>query len=153
MKASSQYKRSLKSLIELLKIFTDQFIIIPELTKAGNIHYHAIANFKRTMEYPKEQLIDCIKIHKIIGTVYINPLPIPAIEIQRTLDYMEKDYLKTYTIINRQLKINKINIISQNFHDFQEQTTMNYISNKTQIKEYSNPLNNYTTLNSLLDII
>lgn len=70
-RARNQYIRTCPKVREILHMFTNQYILAPELTKQGNIHYHALVAFNSTMEYALEKLIDLMKYHKTL-TLYIN---------------------------------------------------------------------------------
>lgn len=96
-RARHQYVKSIESVINVLNIFCERYILVPELTEACNIHYHATACFKKTMEFAKERFIDVCKIHRIIGNTKVNKMPID--DIQRTANYIEKDYNKTKAVL------------------------------------------------------
>lgn len=98
MRARHQYNKTFESVKTVLNIFCDRYVLMPEITEAGNVHYHATASFKKTMAFAKERFIDVCKIHKIIGNTKVNKMPIT--EVQRTADYLWKDKMKTYNLLN-----------------------------------------------------
>lgn len=105
-RARHQYIKTFMSVYAMLKIFCDRFNLIPELTEAGNVHYHATLHFRESMPYAKEKLIDLVKIHKVIGNSKINKMPID--EVKRVVDYIMKDYKKTKSLLlnNKEIEDN-----------------------------------------------
>lgn len=97
-RAKHQYKKTIDSVYNMLNIFCDRFVLMPEITEAGNVHYHAAAHFTNKMPYAKERFIDLCKIHKVVGNTKVNKLPIT--EVNRTADYMIKDYAKTKILLS-----------------------------------------------------
>lgn len=98
-RAMHQYSKTFESVKSVLNIFCDRYVLMPELTEAGNVHYHATVSFKKTMAYAKERFIDICKIHRIIGNTKVNKMPI--VEVQRTCDYLNKDYNKFKAVMRR----------------------------------------------------
>jgi len=99
MRARRQYNRTIQSVKDILNVFCERYILIPELTEACNVHYHAIVSFKpqELVQFAKDKFIDVIRIHRVLGNTKINKMPV--IDVKRTVDYMLKEYNKTKAII------------------------------------------------------
>lgn len=96
--AKSQFNITGQKIKETLEGFSESFLMAAELTKNGNIHYHLMIKFK--YDFGLELLIDHIKTSKIIGFVKIEPPNNKAHE-EAFKNYILKDYIKTYSIINK----------------------------------------------------
>lgn len=102
-----QFLLTVQGLKMTADIYMSYYIIVPELTKANNIHYHIIAKFRDDMPFAEIKFQDCMKLSKNIGIVHINDADI--IDKVRTVEYLFKDYNKTKSLIN--LKKDELDII------------------------------------------
>jgi len=92
-KAITQYKKSHASVIEVLRTLADYYILIPELTKQCNVHYHCIVIFRKLVFPGQIEIHDLIKKYKSLGTVYVNPEVLNNEErVKATLEYILEDY-------------------------------------------------------------
>lgn len=83
----------------LLKEFSKEFILTCELTKQGNIHYHAIVVFKSEIAYIR--YIEATKKKNYIGMSRVTPAPLLNEESMiRSKEYLIKDVEKTIKFIN-----------------------------------------------------
>jgi len=99
-RAYIQYRLSCPKLMEILEIYTSKYIMVPELTKKGNIHYHLIVQFNSKMEYPVEKLMDLMKCHRLFGA-YVNDHTISCYqEFVKVYFYITKEIQKTASIMN-----------------------------------------------------
>lgn len=77
-------------LVEQLSKHTDKFILVPEVTKLGNIHYHAIIHNSRGIV----SFINAIKkqYKNNIGFMKVTPNPLDNKEsLDRAYEYLVKD--------------------------------------------------------------
>lgn len=84
---------------QLLKEFSKEFILTCELTKQGNVHYHAIVVFKNSVSLIR--FIEQTKKKNYIGMSRVTPAPILHDEgMVRSKEYLIKDVDKTIKFIN-----------------------------------------------------
>lgn len=96
-KARNQLKKTSPALSFILKCLTDHYTYCAELTKKGAVHYHVIYHSHNSDEF----IIDQFKESKCFGNVFINEKPLSNDdEIERTVDYIFEDFMKTNKIIN-----------------------------------------------------
>lgn len=109
-RAHYQYKAIVEPVKTILKSFCKEFTVIPELTKAGNIHLHGYIVFTdeelEIIEYRKIHLLDKLKI---IGMSKINNEKIQ--EKVRTTAYMTKSIEETNAIINKCISNDPLKLI------------------------------------------
>lgn len=110
--AKSQLMISQEKINNMISSVSDDYIMVAELTKNGNIHYHAIINFNK-LEYGKELFVDAGKNSKIVGFTAITEAN-DENHFKKFKEYILKDYEKTSNIINKTIKHidDMINIVS-----------------------------------------
>jgi len=101
--ARTQLKKTFQPIKDLLQIYSDKYLIIAELTKDGNIHYHASLKPRLDLDYPDAIILDAIKKHnkrnqKLFGRSQVDTES--KYKIQTRFDYLTKDLNKTYKIVN-----------------------------------------------------
>lgn len=99
-RARTQFLMTNEKIIEVLKHVSKTIIMIPELTKQTNIHYHALIQFANRSRI--DELIDICKMSKISKyiTPYVNNNYIKSIEtFTRTYNYIMKEYKRTSSLI------------------------------------------------------
>lgn len=95
-----QYSMSMKPIVKLLKQYTDKCLLCPELTKKCNVHYHAIVKWTRRVDYPMLRMLNDIKKHRIIGSIYVTENAIANEErAKASMGYMLEDYYKTRAML------------------------------------------------------
>lgn len=98
-KATTQRELTQNEICTKLREATKDFIITTELTKHGNIHYHAIARFKSHMAFLKWN--DSMKGRKSIGFHRVTPNPITHVDnMVRSKEYLIKDLENTISLID-----------------------------------------------------
>lgn len=99
-KVQAQYSLIAKPTVKLLKSYTDKILICPELTKKCNVHLHAIIKWTKRIDYPMMRLLNDIKGHKYIGSIFVTENAIQNSERARTaFEYMLEDYEKTRSVL------------------------------------------------------
>lgn len=97
--SSMQRELTQNSVCTRLREHTSEFVITVELTKQGNVHYHAIAVFKNKVDMYK-----WINLHKgksSMGYTRVTPNPITFQDnMIRSKEYLIKDVDTTSKIIN-----------------------------------------------------
>jgi len=79
----------------------EAYYLVPEITKNGNIHYHAIANFKDGNSRMMATLLcDMVKPNKYIGNTKVNDCQVAIEDYGRTVEYLFKEYKTTLKMIN-----------------------------------------------------
>lgn len=102
--ARTQLKKTFQSIKDLLQIYSDKFLIVAELTKDGNIHYHAsVKPRSNDMDYPDAIILDALKKHnkgkvKIFGRSQVDSDN--KYQVKTRFEYLTKDLNKTYKIVN-----------------------------------------------------
>jgi len=96
--ARKQLKLTFDKLSRYIKIYSNKFLMVAELTKKNNIHYHIIIHFNDIL-YADTLLMETLKTSNEFGNTMINEKVIT--ETQRTFEYCVKDINKTYTIVNK----------------------------------------------------
>lgn len=97
-KARRQYLNTVDKVEQILRVYTDEYWLMPELTKNVNVHYHVIAKWNENMPHAMDKYIDCTRHSKCMGMAKINEQKI--IEKDRTSTYLLKDYVRTDSVIN-----------------------------------------------------
>jgi len=109
-RAHYQYKAIIDPVKTIIKSFCCEFTLIPELTKAGNIHLHGYVVFTdkdpENIEFRKIHLLDKLKI---IGMSKINNEKIQ--EKVRTTAYMKKSIEETNAVINKCISNDPLKLI------------------------------------------
>ena len=101
LKAKSQYKKTIDHVKHILNMATNKYVLNVELTKAGNIHYHAICEFKENnTKVMASIIVDVIKGHKYLGITKVNDTQVKPENMGRTIDYLFKEYNDTFTLVN-----------------------------------------------------
>lgn len=96
---ATQFDITRLHLIEQLHKHTDKFIIVPEVTKLGNVHYHGIIHSSRGIV----SFINAIKKQgkNNIGFMKVTPNPLDSKEnLDRAYEYVTKDLNITGNYIN-----------------------------------------------------
>jgi len=96
-KARNQLIKTFDSVEFLLKTFTSAYVVVAELTKTCNVHYHALIKWSQTMEYADLRFRDCMKNNRILGFFDITE---KVKSVNDTFNYITKDIKKTSTIVN-----------------------------------------------------
>jgi len=99
--AKSQLMMTADKLNDKISGYASDHIMVAEITKSGNIHYHLLLKPKE--DYSIDLLKDDLKPSKLFGFVSI----VRANNQQHHdtfKDYILKDYKKTMTIINKSIK-------------------------------------------------
>lgn len=106
-KAADQFKQSKDTLKHILKKFSDNFCMIAELTKQGNVHYHGWIVYRNKHDTTKQHLLDTLKV---LGLSHIKEDTIKNTE--RVLEYMTKQVKFTNEFINNPIvRYKKKNIL------------------------------------------
>lgn len=101
-KASTQRELTQNEICTKLREATSDFVITTELTKHGNIHYHAIAEFKSHGHFLKWN--DSMKGRKAIGFHRVTPNPITHHDnMIRSKEYLIKDLENTIKLIDKNM--------------------------------------------------
>jgi len=99
-RARVQWSLLAKATDKLLMRYTDKYMIVPELTKAGNIHFHGFVKWTSRIDYPMDRLIDDIKVNKVLGTIFVTPNRISnVVRAQAAMDYCFGEYQKTQAVL------------------------------------------------------
>lgn len=107
MKVRQQYIKTIDIVIQVLKQYTDKYVIVPELTKKNNIHYHIVFKARASSQFVSESITDTIKGLPKLGNTYINPCIVTIQERDRVNNYLLKDYVKTFYLINSIKELSK----------------------------------------------
>lgn len=101
--ALKQYKKTIKIIGSLLEAYSDRFVAVAELTRHGNIHYHAVVSWRAANEYAQDMFKDDMKsLSKIFGNIMFNDHVIEnEKERQRVINYITKEIPKTQRILNK----------------------------------------------------
>lgn len=100
--AFRQLSRTWSKLHDILRIYTQSYVCVAELTKEDNIHFHTILQPSILSPYSLDLMQDSLKGNKLLGMCYINRHPIKnKMEWIRTYNYITKEYDKTNHIVNR----------------------------------------------------
>lgn len=94
-KAVDQFKQSKEMVKQILKKFSDNFCMIAELTKQGNVHYHGWIVYNNLHETTRVHVLDCLKV---LGLAHIKEDTIKNIE--RVYEYMTKQVKYTNEFIS-----------------------------------------------------
>lgn len=102
-RAISQYKKSIKVLAKLLEAYTDRFLVVAELTRNGNVHYHVVLTWRASNDLAREMFNDDMKsLHKMFGNILYNEHVIEnEKERLRVWNYITKEIVKTKAIFNK----------------------------------------------------
>jgi len=102
-----QYKQTIDKILIRLNYLRFASLIVAEITKKGNIHYHLIV-LPNEGSYI-EEMIDDFRSMKFIGSTYVNNHTITnIISMKRCLDYIFKEFNKTMKIINKNKEIENL---------------------------------------------
>ena len=99
--AKQQYILSQREIMKRVSGYTKNMIIVAELTKNGNIHFHGLMEFKNDLS--KDLLIDDLKGNRYIGHTLIQNANNEN-HYEKFKEYLLKDYIKTLTIVNKNTK-------------------------------------------------
>lgn len=98
-KSNMQRELTQHEICSKLREYTTEFVMTCELTKQGNIHYHAIAVFKNQVQFIKWN--DLLKGKRSLGYHRVTPNAITQDEnMVRSKEYLLKDLEQTSKIIN-----------------------------------------------------
>lgn len=103
--ALQQFKMSALALTSLIGSDADHYVFVPELTKAGTIHWHGVLQIKNELTIPL--IRDMALGSKVFGRSDFQPLK----NKNDIIKYLSKDYKITYPIINRKNKKDPLDII------------------------------------------
>lgn len=93
---SYQYKHTVKKVRDVLQTLADLYMLIPEYTSDGNIHFHAIVKFRKLIFPGHIEIHDTVKKYKPLGKVHVNPEVIDSEDrVKATINYILEDYDKT----------------------------------------------------------
>lgn len=98
-KYRNQLNASFNVLNNILCNHFNRFIIVAELTKQSNIHYHMIGQLKENEGY--HYLNDNMRYNKIQKMFGMHKVENKIHNIRQWIDYMFKDMDQTYKIINK----------------------------------------------------
>lgn len=93
----TQLELTLADIAKKLYRYTSHFVIVAELTKQGNVHYHAICSFSEA--YRKNLMVDAFKKDKICGFIHTDGNVIE--DMKRVADYITKDVYNTIRVIRQ----------------------------------------------------
>ena len=100
--AFRQLSKTWDKLHEKLRMYTQSYVCVAELTAEDNIHFHTILQPSTLSPYSLDLMQDSLKGNKLLGICHINRHPIEnKSEWIRTYKYITKEYAKTYRIVNR----------------------------------------------------
>lgn len=110
-KAWRQLRDTYAQLSNILRYNTNLSIVVPELTKKGAIHYHAICNMSKLQ---RMVLVDDMKSSKSFGSCYVNEHVIGSREeFDRTVNYMMKEITLTKVLVRNEAIIWIINKVEK----------------------------------------
>lgn len=96
-----QVRATFELIKELLEIYCSRFVLVAELTRAVNVHFHCLVQFSSLMEFAQEKFLDALKYSKSLGNPYLNPNEIVDVtSFVRAYNYITKEYIKTFKVIN-----------------------------------------------------
>jgi len=96
-KAADQFKQSKDMLKNILKKFSDEFLMIAELTKQGNVHYHGWIKYRTDHETIDIHLLDTLKV---LGLSHMKKIDKIEGSQKKTLEYMFKNWDATRQFIS-----------------------------------------------------
>lgn len=70
--ATEQYDETAPKLVNILEKLRASGLVVAELTKSFNIHYHGYIDIKTRNKYPMKLFVDCCRIYKCLGMVNIS---------------------------------------------------------------------------------
>jgi len=107
---NEQYLDSYMMVRNILKMYSDSFVISCELTKNSNLHYHVIIHFEK--DHYKHHIIDLLKRYPL-GNSKINETVVS--DIERTFNYLIKDIDITSQFIHRPISkyVKKVKLPSE----------------------------------------
>lgn len=94
----TQIRKTIPHILKTLNNVSNKWIIVAELTKANNIHYHAMVKYKDE-EISEFQLVDQLKDNKYIGTSFITER-YQGVDGTGNIQYMIKHILITQKKLN-----------------------------------------------------
>lgn len=98
LRAKDQLKQSWEALRPILKLYTNSYEIVAELTKNHNIHYHGM------LEIKSEAIISYLLDHlKVVGMPHSTDFK-PVKHYQECKNYMHKNLFYTNKFINKKNK-------------------------------------------------
>lgn len=110
--ARQQLRKTIQKLEKELRRVCKHYVIVAELTKQCNIHYHGLIQFDINEFFEADDLrlmlLDNLKIVKEFGRCDIDPIK----DMTKVFDYCKKDIKKTENILNPRGKT-KIDIIKE----------------------------------------
>lgn len=96
-KAADQFKQTKDMLKNILKKFSDEFIMVAELTKQGNVHYHGWIKYRNSHDMIDIHLLDTLKV---IGLSHMKKIDNVEGSQKKTLEYMFKNWNATRQFIS-----------------------------------------------------
>lgn len=96
-KAADQFRQTKDTLKNILKKFSDDFYMIAELTKQGNVHYHGYINYRVVHSTVDNHLLDTLKV---LGLSYIKKIDQIADSSDKVKQYMLKHIEETKQFIS-----------------------------------------------------
>lgn len=93
-KACDQFKQSKDMVKQILKKFSNEFFLIAELTKAGNVHYHGWIRYINNHDTVRLHIQDTLKVIGLSHLKNINGTP------EKILEYMTKQLTATQQFIH-----------------------------------------------------
>lgn len=100
--AFRQLSRTWGKLHDVLRMYTQSYVCVAELTKDDNVHYHTILQPSTLSPYSLNLMRDSLKNSKSLGMCYINMNTIKNKgQWIKTYNYITKEYDKTNHIVNK----------------------------------------------------
>lgn len=96
----TQFELSNGEVVGIFNTLTKDYIVVPEHTKAGNIHYHAVVTFREDTQ--RISFINKLKKNSTLGFVKFDTNEIR--NSLKVMEYMTKDLYETLKILPVQLR-------------------------------------------------
>jgi len=102
LQCREQYKKTFGKLAKLLQNYCDKYLIVIELTKDCNVHYHLLMTFHNNEEGITQMLF--LNDYKRIQELGFKKLE-KVSNLQNVFNYLIKEIPKTYKVINPKGKV------------------------------------------------
>lgn len=100
---TTQYELTRGYLSHILMTTADKYVFVPECTRQGNVHYHALVYVKGK---PPILCINKIKTCRNFGMMKVTPTPVDTKEsLVRCKEYLKKDLSNTHNYIGHNLPL------------------------------------------------
>lgn len=127
--ARGQMKKTYDKICYVLHHEAPTYIIVTELTKVGNVHYHIVVNNSVNPVI----ILDSLKSIRGIGSIYLNPKKTQnETDCNRLYEYIFSDIGTTHSIVNK----NRYSSFIDFWQECERENT-NEIVNQTQLSTFN----------------